>query len=108
MEMRFGTWASYGVPGNIGTGLLSFGESQWLYLLSHSEHLPDGIGDISVAADQDGRLYQLDAHVCGGILFVDTNSSEFAQSTEDFMARFVPWPDSSKTWQTMEEPPTSR
>ena len=107
MEMRFGTWASYGVPGNTGKALLSFGENQWLYLRSHSEHLPDEVGDLCVAVDQGGTLYQLSAHVCGGIRFADTNSDEFAQSTKDFMSRFVPWPDASKTWHKMEASPTN-
>lgn len=90
--------ATYSIAGNLGEALLAFDDSQWLHVLTHSNHIDGEIGDILVAVDQDGVYYNLDAHICGSIRFVAPGQTSFATSTEDFFARFVPWPDRTKTW----------
>lgn len=68
-------------------GLIKFGTNGWVYLKMHSSCYPTAkgsVGDIVLAIDQDGNLYQNDGHVCDGILLVSVTGKEF-QSIQEFL-----------------------
>jgi hypothetical protein len=65
-----------------GEGLVRFGTAQWLYIISHSSHQEDGVGDAILAIDQDGNLYANDSHVCGDIIVYAMSGEAFGTVRE--------------------------
>lgn len=60
----------------------SFKDGGWIYVISHSSHVIElnrvllgrsgvQIGDIAVALDNDGNIYQTENHVCAGVFTPD-------------------------------------
>jgi hypothetical protein len=69
-----------------GEGFLQLNETNWIYFISSSSHSDASIGDMTLAIDQLGNIYQNDGHVCGGIVHFQTferskikNSAQFFQ-----------------------------
>jgi len=68
-------------------GLLRIDDKEWVYIVTHSSHAGEYIGDISLAIDNRGQLYENAGHVCGGIDF-GSKSAEAAKTSDDFFHRF--------------------
>ena len=77
----------FGIPNNAGSALIRFPDG-WLYIVTHSTHLNEDIGDICLAIDDTAHIYENDGHVCGGIRFQSTNDSSPAKSASDFVSRY--------------------
>ena len=70
-------------------GLLEFNNGSWLYMVCHSSHEDDRIGDITLAIDKKGRLYQNLGHICGGIIhFISEPGQPKPSSSKDFIRDF--------------------
>lgn len=76
--------------------IVQISPDQWVYLLMHSGHDNEHIGDLTLGRDQDGNVYYHLGHVCGEISFeARTNdpiltSKEFFESFVD-SAEDLPW-----------------
>ena len=81
----------------LGQGLINFDNGDWVYILLHSSHDNDSIGDISLAVDQKGRIFKHEGHVCGGICHYEALAPEEFTSSKDFFKYFrddtdgLPW-----------------
>lgn len=101
----------YGVMSNSGTGLIEFDNNEWIYIATHSWHLDDKIGDVSVAIDNKGNIYLNEGHVCGGINFVPSKFNVAPNedipapaSVKEFIDNYVSWID-GKPWKLLDEKP---
>lgn len=66
-------------------GFIRLGASNWVFIILHSGHANDDVGDAVVAVDQDRRVFQHAAHVCGDIVhFISTNASPPVESSAFF------------------------
>ena len=82
-RVELGYSDAYGIPGNEGSALIEFGANGWVYVLTHSSHNDERIGDISIAIDNTGALWENLGHVCGGIRFGGRDGGG-AKSPEEF------------------------
>jgi len=85
-------------------GLIRLGTNGWVYLKMHSSDDEDNtdIGDIVLAIDQDGNLYQNNGHVCGGIILKSTTGKEF-QDIDEFLKTLV----FKKEWKRLKKAPAT-
>ena len=92
-------------------GIIHVGDDGWLYILTHSFHQDEYahakgntnsyIGDITLAVDHNGRLYENKAHPCSGILIDPT--SERAFQTVDEIISTPAGVMSRATWKSIED-----
>jgi len=79
------------------SGLLRMGTSNWVYVVSNSSHERPEVGDIVLAIDSQGRIYQHDGHVCGGIINFRSVDLDVPATSDDFFLKFtddvaeLPW-----------------
>jgi hypothetical protein len=66
-------------------GCITFPNGDWLYLLAHSAHRSEAIGDITLAIDHHGRLYRNEGHICGGAITFFTDEQASIGSVADFV-----------------------
>jgi hypothetical protein len=66
-------------------GCITFPNGDWLYLLAHSTHRSEAIGDITLAIDHHGRLYRNEGHICGGVITFFTDEQASIGSVADFV-----------------------
>ncbi len=67
-----------------GSAYVRFSEGEWVCIVAHSAHDNASIGDMVLAIDHCGAIYQIDTHVCGGTanflgfdMFMPANTVEF-------------------------------
>jgi hypothetical protein len=78
-------------------GMLEFDSGEWAYIILHSSHDNDSIGDFALAVDQKGRIYKHEGHVCGGICHYEALAPEKYTRSRDFFKYFrddtdgLPW-----------------
>jgi hypothetical protein len=73
----------------IGTGLLDLPGKNRIYILTSSSHDLPEVGDISLAMDRHGRIYQNNGHVCGGIITFETEKIKKVKNSREFFRYFV-------------------
>jgi hypothetical protein len=73
----------------IGTGLLDLPGKNRIYILPTSSHDLPEVGDISLAMDRHGRMYQNNGHVCGWIITFETGKIKKVKSSRQFFRYFV-------------------
>ncbi len=79
------------------SGILRMGTSEWVYVETSSSHDQPEVGDVIIAIDSKGNLYQHHGHVCGGIINFRSTDTEIPSSSEDFFRKFtddvqeMPW-----------------
>lgn len=82
-------------------GLIPLGTNDWVYIVAHSSHLKDNVGDLSLAISARGKLYQHEGHVCGGFIgFIGTNMVPPATS-QAFFEAFIDDVD-NRPWRPLE------
>jgi len=82
-------------------GLIRLGTNGWVYIKMHSadnEQNPE-IGDISLAIDHTGSLYQNDGHVCGGITLKSSTGNTFKSIDELLEVRIM-----NQSWRKIAAP----
>jgi hypothetical protein len=68
-----------------GQGYVRFGENDWVCIVTHSSHTDGAIGDVILARDQPGVIYEIKGHVCGGsVFFLGFNMAKPSNSAEFF------------------------
>ncbi|GAB1307523.1 hypothetical protein KH5_02060 [Urechidicola sp. KH5] len=78
------------------SGSIQFASGDWIYIYIQSKHDNKSIGDISLAIDNNGKLYYNKGHVCGDIGFEAISENGYTTS-EDFFSYFndvmddIPW-----------------
>jgi hypothetical protein len=73
----------------IGAGLLVLPGKNRIYFLTSSSHDNPETGDITLAIDQPGRIYQNNGHVCGGIITFETGEIKKLKNSKQFFRHFV-------------------
>ncbi|MCP4075341.1 MAG: hypothetical protein GY744_04065 [Gammaproteobacteria bacterium] len=68
--------------------LIRFEGEEWLYIVTHSGHLFDGVGNAILAVDNTGNLYSNPTHVCDGIS-IDTRKGKEFHQLSDFLKKKV-------------------
>lgn len=49
-------------------GLVELDKGDWIFIVTNSGHDNPSVGDISLAIDQNGKIYRHSGHVCGNII----------------------------------------
>lgn len=62
--------------------LIEFEQGEWLYVITHSSHIDESVGNAILAIDHAGNLYENDAHVCGRISTYVRNGEAFKAVSE--------------------------
>ena len=70
-------------------GYIKMDKKEWVYIILHSSHDKDGIGDVAMAINQDGITYIHHGHICGGIVHYETVASELYTKSANFFKYFV-------------------
>jgi len=65
-------------------GLIKLENGDWVYILTHSSHEDETVGDISMAISSDKKLYVNYGHVCGGIINFQAYDIQSLSSSEEF------------------------
>ncbi|MCT4622765.1 MAG: hypothetical protein N4A46_04010 [Schleiferiaceae bacterium] len=71
------------------SGIIHFEQGEWIYVTLNSSHKNPQVGDISMARDQDGKIYYSLGHVCGKIVHYVAQSKEPYSSSSDFIKYFT-------------------
>lgn len=82
-------------------GCIVFPNGEWLYLLMHSSHSNEAVGDMTLAIDTAGRLYMNEGHVCGGRIAFYTGEKVPMDSVADFI-RYSLSDTDDKAWTRFE------
>jgi hypothetical protein len=69
----------------VGHSCVTFPNGDNLYFLVHSGHENESIGDLSLAIDQQGRLYKNEGHVCGGLIHFYTTEKGSLETADNFI-----------------------
>lgn len=72
-----------------GTGLLILPAKNRIYFSTSSSHDNPETGDITLALDQSGNIYQNNGHVCGGIISFETGDISKLRNSRQFFRYFV-------------------
>ncbi len=72
-----------------GSGFISFEDGDWIYLVSHSEHNSEQVGDLTLAIDNHGEIFINDGHVCGGIINFMTKRKIQVKEASHFFGNFI-------------------
>lgn len=72
----------------LNEGLVEFESGDWVYIILHSGHEQDSIGDIALAIDRKGKLFKHEGHVCGNICHYETIAPEKYTTSKDFFRYF--------------------
>jgi hypothetical protein len=72
----------------IEKGILRLSTADWIYFLSSSSHNNPEIGDITLAIDSKGNIFQNNGHVCGGIIHFETTKNGIPTNSEAFFKFF--------------------
>ena len=68
----------------IEKGFLRLSNNDWIYFLSSSSHKNPAVGDITLAIDCRGIIFQNNGHVCGGIIHFETYKTGIPRSSDEF------------------------
>jgi hypothetical protein len=72
--------------------LIDFGTNGWIYIKIHSEDWgtkdAEKIGDLALAVDHNGTLYETDADTCGGLIIKSPTAKEFV-SLPEFLGALI-------------------
>jgi hypothetical protein len=68
----------------IEKGFLRLSNTDWIYFLSSSSHKNPEVGDITLAIDSKGIIFQNNGHVCGGIIHFETYKTGIPESSDAF------------------------
>jgi hypothetical protein len=71
-----------------GQGLIEFNDGSWVYIISNSMHNNDGVGDLTLAIDNQGNTYINEGHVCGGIIHFEIKVKTSVTSSHHFFKYF--------------------
>ncbi len=84
-----------------GSGLVTFQDGNWAYIVTHSFHQDEThwIGDICVARDSQGGLWRCDAHSCSCIC-LQPESREGFRDLDEFLEK----PVDDKKWERLTLP----
>jgi hypothetical protein len=77
--------AVYRVRGN---GLVDTSTNGWVYLMLRSSHADPAVGDIILAIDNRGRVFETQGHVCGTVAHFVSAEKRAAEDPDDFFHRF--------------------
>ena len=77
--------------------LIRLNNGGWIFIVPHSSHDDEEIGDLSLAVDHNKNIYICDAHVCGGIIHFETDQITELKETSEFFKYFISETD-SKGW----------
>jgi len=78
--------------------LLRFENEEWIYIVTHSGHLSDGVGSAILAVDNSGNLYANQAHVCDGIS-ISTQKGQELRYLSDFLKK----PVDDNSWEKLDQ-----
>jgi hypothetical protein len=70
----------------------------WIYIITHSWHSDEGIGDVVICRDSRGNLYFADAHPCTGIIINDSSDVSKMQLDELLARPIEPANTENKSW----------
>ncbi len=65
-------------------GFLRLSGTDWIYFLSSSAHNNPDVGDITLAIDSKGKIFENSGHVCGGIIHFETVKIGVPATSNDF------------------------
>lgn len=68
-----------------GNSCITFPNGDSLFFLVHSGHEQESIGDLTLAIDQQGRLYLNEGHVCGGLIHFYSNEKGSLETVNNFI-----------------------
>lgn len=74
------------VQGNV---FVPVGRRNWIYMFSVSSHDSPQTGDMTLAIDQQKRIYLNEGHVCGGIIHFETSKLRSIKRSRQFFRHFV-------------------
>lgn len=77
---------------------VKIGDTNWVYFVLHSAHRDPEIGDLALAIDQDGSVFECKAHVCGSTSGFITDSLEMPLTSKDFFKLFYSDDPSKSHW----------
>jgi len=86
----------------VGKGLIEFESGDWVYIVLHSSHEKDSIGDVAIAVDQKGRFFKHEGHVCGGICHYEALTSKKYETSKDFFKHFKDDTE-GKSWEKLKK-----
>ena len=69
-------------------GFIEFEGQDWVYIILHSSHNKDKIGDVAIARDQNGDIYIHLGHNCGMIAHYQVKSTVLFTKSKDFFEHF--------------------
>ena len=72
-----------------GEGLVETSDGGWVYISTLSSHKDPQSGNLILAIDGSGRLFENDGHVCGEETLFESIESRAAADPDDFFARFI-------------------
>ena len=70
-------------------GVIALPGKNWIYILTTSAHDDPETGDISLAIDQNHRIFQNEGHVCGGIIHFETGRIRKIKNSRQFFKYFT-------------------
>jgi hypothetical protein len=78
-------------------GMIKLENGDWIYIITHSGHENEEIGDLCLAIDNKKDVYINESHVCGGVIRFESSGLTELKSTDDFFLNFESDTD-SKRW----------
>ncbi len=66
-------------------GILRFSDGGWVYVVAHSFHANSKIGDVVLAIDHNGTLYESAGHVCSQVM-IEPPSRSGIKTLADFLS----------------------
>jgi hypothetical protein len=71
------------------SGIINLINDDWIYIITHSSHQDEEIGDVSLAVDNKRHIYINEDHVCGGVIRFETDQITELNKSSDFFKYFV-------------------
>ena len=72
----------------LGEGLIDMRTNGWVFIRLKSAHDQPAVGDVMLAIDHQGLIYENSDHVCGQVAHFESVEKMAASDPEDFFARF--------------------
>ena len=79
------------------SGIINLNNGDWVYIITHSSHQDEEIGDVSLAVDNKRHIFINEDHVCGGVIRFETDQITELKKSSDFFKYFVS-DTASKGW----------
>ena len=69
-------------------GIIKWENGDWAYIVLHSQHRDEAIGDLALAIDNKGKFYLHYGHVCGGTMGYVLRSKKLRKKRKHFFKMF--------------------